>query len=276
MEYPLDVSMRRVGERPGAAGGLYGAPPSDPDRWIRCAEVDAEWYRGWEGRIAASLHGEYGRTDVTAAAALALIWYAGVPGRLGGAAFREARRVPRLGRAEVAFRLGRDEPFIEGYALLDTRFWCLPDDPDAAHPAATVVSDERALAARLRAEVDGHAEGFLRDIRPGARLPRRALRGAFCDGIAVGIWVAGDQSAAAAEAILRDAGLLLSGGVAERGTTSMDVVTDVLGRDHVCMTRACCCYLFRVVDHGRACATCPRVPARERPLVLARDHEHGH
>ncbi|BBG01287.1 MULTISPECIES: hypothetical protein [Pseudonocardia] len=269
---PLADTLRRAGNLPGAADGLHPAVPATGSGWIRCSDVDGAWYRQWERRIATALHDEHGRTDATAAAALALIWYAGVPGRLGGAAFRVARRVPRLGPDQVGFRISGDQPYLTGYGLFDTRFWCLPDDPDAAHPDATTVPDEQALADLLRAEVGRHADRFLEETVPGARLPRRSLRGAFLDGIAVGIWVAGDQSAAAGPAIRRDAELVAPADTPEFGApATVRVVTDVEGGDHVHLTRVCCCYLFRVVDDARPCATCPRVPQHRRPPLLARD-----
>ena len=65
-----------------------------------------------------------------------------------------------LDRAALAFRCHPDEEYPESVALLDTRFWCLPDDPAAGHPDATVVADLPALAAVLRAQVRAHGEEF--------------------------------------------------------------------------------------------------------------------
>ena len=72
--------------------------------------------------------------------------------------------------------------------MLDPRFWCLPEDPAADQPDATVVADQAALVAWLRAEVREHAHAFLATLHPAhRRLPRRALLGAFTDGVDTGL-----------------------------------------------------------------------------------------
>ena len=128
-----------------------------------------------------------------------------MPAELGGALFRLARRVPRLDRDAVAFRLAA-EAYPDAYALLDARFWCLPTDPAADHPDATAVADEPALAAVLHAQVRAHADAFLAEHPSRGRLPRRALLGAFTDGVDTGLWLGGDPTP---ERLLPDAALAL-------------------------------------------------------------------
>lgn len=69
--------------------------------------------------------------------------------------------VPRLDPASLAFHREPGNPIPDAYALLDERFWCLPDDPEATHPLATVVPDVDALTATLRTQVRAHADAFL-------------------------------------------------------------------------------------------------------------------
>ena len=163
---PLADSAARLTEAFGRPVVHGAAGPG----WIRCADVDAGFVTRWERDVAAEHVREYGRSHPSAAAGYVLGWYAGIPAGLGGALFRLDRRVPRLHRSAVAFRLA-PEAYPEASALLDARFWCLPDDPGAGHPDATVVADEAALAAVLRAEVRGHADAFLETYPAHGRLP---------------------------------------------------------------------------------------------------------
>ena len=66
-----------------------------------------------------------------------LDWYASLPGVVGGACFRQARRVPRLDRASLALRCHPEEQYPEAVALLDPRFWCLPDSRMPPIPTPT-------------------------------------------------------------------------------------------------------------------------------------------
>lgn len=241
--------------------------PADVTGWTRCADVDAGFLAGWESRMAAGITRTYGRTHPMTASGFCLDFYAGVPGRLGGALFRLARRVPRLDRASLAFSCHPEEHHPDGVALLDPRFWCLPGDPDAGHPDATVVADEAALAAVLRAQVRVHADDFLGGYRGGARLPRRGLLGSFFDALDVGVWYGGDPDG---PTVVAEGAVVLPGGTAEfAAASSLHLLVDARGRTHVSRRRVGCCYYFKVTDDGRACATCPRVDDAERAVRYA-------
>lgn len=95
----LDDVMRSVNRVPGSAGGLHGSLPHEAMGWIRCGDIDSAWMPAWESKSTQPLLAEYGRADPMAACALAVIWYAEVPGRLGGAALRPSRQVPQQGHA---------------------------------------------------------------------------------------------------------------------------------------------------------------------------------
>lgn len=239
--------------------------PADAEGWTRCADVDPAFLGAWETQIADDLLREHGRNHPMTISGYALEWYAGIPGQVGGAFFRLARRVPRLDRASLAFAVDPEAHYPVALAVLDDRFWCLPTDPAADHPTATVVEDERALAEVLRSEVRSHADAFLDGYRPRARLPRRSLLGAFADGLDTGIWYGGDPEVAAAEQVLGDAVLALPGDTAQfREPSSIYRLTDLRGREHLSRRRIGCCFYFKVSSSGLPCSTCPRVDDAER------------
>nr|WP_225443102.1 (2Fe-2S)-binding protein [Lolliginicoccus lacisalsi] len=203
------------------------------------------------------------------ASAYVLGWYGRVPGIIGGLSLALDHRVPRLAASELAFGCDPLEAYPDRYALLDSRFWCLPDDPDASHPDASVVANDSALAAILRAQVRAHADAFLASYRGGARLPRRTLQGVFFDGIDIGIWLH-DRSPGAEHATIEAAREVLPGGTAEfRDSTTLYLLDDALGRTHLTRERISCCYYYKIAEQERACLTCPRTSIDERVQRLA-------
>jgi hypothetical protein len=244
--------------------------PEDRTGWTHCAEVDAGFLAAWESRIEGYVARTYGRSHPMTVSGFALDWYAAMAGLVGGACFRQARRVPRLDRAALAFRRHPDEEYPDGVALLDARFWCLPDDPEADHPDATVVADEEALAAVLRAQVRAHADDFFAAYAGRARLPRRHRLGAFFDGLDTGVWYGGNPQVGAAEEILRIGATVLPGATAEfDDASSIHLLTDRRGRTHLSRRRVGCCYYYKVADDQQACSTCPRVDDETRAVRYA-------
>jgi hypothetical protein len=236
-----------------------GVPAGDAG-WVGCAALDAAFVTAWEDVVAATQQRDHGLRSATATAAYVLGWYAALPGQVGGAFFRLARRVPRLDPQALAFHRHPDG-HCDGIALLDDRFWCLPDDPAADDPAATPVPDEATLAAVLRAQVRGHADHFLARYRPAARLPRRSLLGAFFDGLDTGLWLGGPDG----EQALADASAVLPGGTPEfRDASTLHPLTDARGRVHLTRRSVSCCYYFHLDAAGEACFTCARTTDGER------------
>ena len=239
--------------------------PDDSTGWIRCADVDVDVIADWEARIDPRVLQMYGRTHPMTVSGFALDWYASLPGVIGGACFRQARRVPRLDRSSLAFRCHPEEQYPDAVALLDPRFWCLPSDPDAEHADASVVGSEAALAAVLRGELRAHADDFLAGYAGGAKLARRHLIGAFFDGLDTGVWYGGSSEVQAAPEVLRCGALVLPGSTPEfTDGSTIYRLTDSRGREHLSRRRMGCCYYYKVTESGEACATCPRVSDAER------------
>lgn len=265
-----------VSEVDGADAEVFWrmAQPAEDDEWTVCATVGRAFVADWELVAAGYQRAEHGRSDAMAAAAFVLDWYGSLPGTVGGRLFTRARRVPRLGPQALAFRRHPAEGRPDGVALLDERFWCLPDDPAAGDGATTVVDDEQALAQVLRAEVRAHADWFLSWYRPGVKLARRNLLGAFFDGLDVGVWSGGEPGPASRAAVLTDAALVLPGGTPEFPSRStLYVLTDTRGRTHLTRCRISCCHDYRLDDAEQGCFTCPRTAPTARPHRAARWEE---
>jgi hypothetical protein len=132
------------------------------------------------------------------------------------------------------------------------------------------VPDDAALAAVLRAQVRAHADWFLSWYRPGARLARRNLLGAFFDGLDCGLWSGAGPDPAARARVLGDAAAVLPGETTEFADAStLYLLTDARGRTHLSRRRISCCHYYRIEPEGTACFTCPRTPADDRPRRAA-------
>lgn len=225
--------------------------------WVCCADLSPNDMAGWEAAVADQLARRHGRSDPRTAAGYVLGWYAAVPAMIGGAFFRLARRVPQLGTRDLAFHRA-PEGHPDGIALLNESFWCLPSDPAADDPRATTVDDEARLAAVLRAQVRRHADEFLSWYRPGARLPKRALLGAFFDALDTGVSYGGSGWE-----VLSACAAVLPGGTAEfREATTAFAIVGEDGHPQVTRRRIGCCFHYRVADE--ICATCPRLARLNR------------
>lgn len=232
--------------------------------WTRCDDVDGAFVAEWERDAARHQERGHRRSDPRAAAAHVLGWYAELPGMMGGRMFAAARRVPRLDAGSLAFRLHPTEFWPDGIALLDARFWCLADDPSTGSPSASVVGTEEELATLLRRQVRAHADTFLTWYRPGAKLARRNLVGAFFDGLDTGLWGGVDPGPAGRPGIRAAAARVLPGGTEEFGAAStLHELTDTRGRTHLTRERISCCHSY-LLEEDDPCFTCPRTTARVR------------
>lgn len=239
--------------------------PSGPG-WARCSDVlaDPGALPRWLGGVARAVQAQNGGwvPPLVTPASYLMGWYLDVPAYTGGLAFGVARRVPDLDQGSLAVHLAPGG-WPDGVALLGDRFACLPDDPDADHPAADVVRDERALAQVLRDRVAAHARAFHSVYRPPVKIGSRQRWGMLTDVLDTALWTSGVQTGDEERGV-RDAGLVLDG-VHPPFTSGSRVyrLVDGCGRPRWTRRRESCCFLFHVPG-AQACFTCPRVGDDER------------
>jgi hypothetical protein len=248
---------------------LHAGLPDDPDRtWWRCSTMLAQpaHFDKWGAELAGWLQTSYAEAPERVVAGYLLTWYLSVPGLLAGLLFHRERRVPELRPEALALRLGEPRPHPDAVALLDERFACLPGDPDAASPAATVVADESALAALLRARFAGHAARFVAAFGPGARFGRRTLWAAATDALDEGLWLAGRYCGTETNGVA-DAALVLPDLAAAELTPFTSPSTLVAASEGWTRRRESCCFHYALRNGQGECETCPRV--RDKAVIPA-------
>ncbi|MFI9012236.1 (2Fe-2S)-binding protein [Actinosynnema sp. NPDC053489] len=231
--------------------------PEERGGWVLCSEFTGgpERFDAWREALAEWLREQYGEAPDRTTAGYVMSWYLGVVGMAGGLLFHSERRVPSLRPADVAVKVAwGGRPHVVGLALLAEEFACLPDDPEADHPAATVVADETALAALLRARFAAHAAAFVGVFGPTVRLGRRTLWAAATDALDSAAWTAGqlcgDETAGVA-----DSALLLPAKL-DPFTSASTLRATGTGWTR---RRESCCFHF-ALPNAEPCATCPRLP----------------
>ncbi|HEV2527016.1 MAG TPA: (2Fe-2S)-binding protein [Thermomicrobiales bacterium] len=152
-------------------------------------------------------------------------------------------------------------------------FLCLPDDPDAAHPDATVVPDRAALIDAMRDSITSHVEPVLgvfrsRKARVGLATLRRTAReccmSALTD-VAAGLGRIDQLDADIAEVFQRggsDNPLLL------RTLPMLREYPTGSGVRKAGVEITTCCLRFRIPGRG-TCPACPNQPAEEREARMA-------
>jgi hypothetical protein len=238
--------------------------PDEPDRtWWRCSTVLAQpaHFEKWGAELACWLRATYDEAPERVVAGYLLTWYLSAPGLLAGLLFHSQRRVPVLAPETLAFRLGEPRPHPDAVAVLDQRFACLPDDPAADDPTATVVADESALAALLRARFAGHAARFVAAFEPGVRFGRHTLWAAATDALDEGLWLAGRYCAEEAAGVA-DAALVLPSALTPFTSASTLVAAGAGAPRPWTRRRESCCFHYALCNGQGECETCPRVRCR--------------
>ncbi|PPK63544.1 (2Fe-2S)-binding protein [Actinokineospora auranticolor] len=259
----LADSLARVNHRQARAELRYGLP-ADRDRWTGCADLLAtpEEFDRWRAGLADWLVDRYADSPDRTTAGYVMTWYLWVPGYVAATLFHHERRVPSLRPADLAFRFSRPRPHPDAIAVLSPRFACLPDDPAAGTPEATVVADERALAAVLRGRFAAHAARFVEAYQPRVRLGKRMLWAAATDVLDSSLWQAGRYGGDEGAGVL-DAALVLGPG--STPFTSASTLRPVPG-EHGPTTwtrrRESCCFHYLLAQGQGACETCPRLGRR--------------
>jgi hypothetical protein len=252
---PVAESITRVATRSDDVEIRFGLP-ADRGDWQLCSDLlaDPSGFDVWRKLLDQWLIDAYGETSDRATAGYVMGWYLGVPGGLAGLLFHSARRVPSLRPADLAFRISDDDrPHVAGIALLSDEFTCLPSDPSSNHPAATVVADEAALAAMLRAKYTAHAAQFVGAFGPTVRLGRRMLWSAATDALDKGAWLAGRICGDEATGVA-DAAMLLPARMEPFTSASTLRFED----GEWTRSRQSCCFTY-VLPGAEACDACPRV-----------------
>ena len=237
-----------------------------PAGWIRCSELleTPTNFDEWRGLLGDWLLREHSSAPARTTASWVMTWYLHVPAYVAALLWHHERRVPSLKPAELAFRLADDRPHPDGMAVLGDAFHCLPTDPGSARPEATVVRDERALAAVLRARYLAHAAQFVRAYAPISRLGRRTLWAAATDALENSLWWAGRQGGTpdAEGAGVADAALVLD----ERyppltSASALRLVEGPDGHREWTRRRESCCFSYLLLSSAE-CDGCPRTCSR--------------
>jgi hypothetical protein len=255
----------RLRVRPGLP-----ADGADEGTWWRCADVldRPEHFRTWADRLAGWLTDRYGEAPDRVIYGYLLSWYLAVPGRLAALLFHTQRRVPSLRPADLAFRLADGRPHPAAVAMLTSAatpaFACLPGDPAAGTAAATVVADDTALAALLRARYAGHAARFVAAFRPLTRFGPRTIWAAATDVLDEALWTAGrhcgDEAAGVADATL----VLPAPCPPLTAASALRVEPTGFSR-----RRESCCFHYVLRNGIGPCASCPRRDAVNAPAGAA-------
>jgi hypothetical protein len=261
----LDDLARSVRVAADAQDGirLRHALPDDDAGWVTCAALLATGLAGWADRVADWLRQEYGEAPDRVVAGYLLSWYLTVPAQTGALLFHTARRVPRVGPADLAVRFEADHPRPAGIAVLGDDFACLADDPAAECPSATPVADDVALAALLRGRYAAHAARFVTALGTAlgerVRFGRHTLWAAATDALDGAFWRTG-QFCGNESAGVANAALVLPAALAP--FTSASTLRPTCGTDSAdgwTRRRQSCCFHYVLRDGLGPCATCPRV-----------------
>ncbi len=240
--------------------------PDEPG-WVRVDELaaDRSLLADIMDRIGRA-YGERGRPFTGTSLLRGYLWRVLTP---AAAAFLLERRLPDLRAESVALRFGGGGS-VEDVAFAGERFAVLPQDPDAAHPAATVLSSEREILYALR---DALAETHLAALAPalrglGVRRGSRALRQVFADSCAEAFVFVGRYLGREAEGVGL-AETLLAGPSPLSAPLNYRVLEYPGGSQATRVRNACC--LYYKTGNG-PCFTCPRKTDEERvrDLLLAR------
>lgn len=260
----LAESVARVESRQARVTLRVGAPQDSHD-WVNCASLlsDTTLFDRWRASLAEWLLDQYGDAPERTTAGYVMAWYLSVPGYLAALLFHHERRVPSLRPEHLAFRRTRPRPHPESIAVLDRRFVCLPDDPAAGTPEATVVPDERALAAVLRGRYTAHAARFVTAFAPTVRFGPHTLWAAATDALDGSMLLAGRYGGDETAGVV-DGALLLPERLAP--LTSASTMRPAEGSPTAAgewtRRRESCCFHYLLEAGKGPCATCPRVLPR--------------
>ncbi|EHR53138.1 FhuF 2Fe-2S C-terminal domain protein [Saccharomonospora marina XMU15] len=262
----LAASLDRLAARPTR---IEVRADTTGDGWQRCSDLlaDPDGFRRWRETLADWLRGQYriaGPAPGRTTACYVMAWYLRAPAYAAALLLHQERRVPSLRPQALALRTApRGRPELTGAAVLDNSFYCLPLDPGAARPEATVVADEQQLAAVLRAGYVAHAARFVRAFGRVSPVGAHTLWAAATDALDTCLWWAGadsgDEGAGVAEAAL----VLGSRYPPLTSPSTLHLRQAASGRRWTRSRESCC---FSYLLPGRdECEGCPRLRPKPDP-----------
>jgi hypothetical protein len=260
---PLTSTLDRI----AAAGEFLEVQigPATVDGWFHGAAL-ARPGSPELATLLARIGQKYATHDRTVMASHVFGEYHWLPMAVSIGCFLTAQRVPDISSDTVALRFNAEECWFDRIRLLTTRFVCLPSDPEADHPDATVVPDLAALRRYLRQQVETHVAQMIETARAQSSLGRRAPWLMAADRFASTIiWLTkefGDPERCWTEI----ADLVQAAGSPLRGPSGIMTVEHE-GRCEYFLDRATCCLAYKVGD-GVKCNTCPLLPIEERQQRL--------
>jgi ferric iron reductase FhuF-like transporter len=236
--------------------------PDEPG-WVRVDELaaDRSLLADIMDRIGRA-YGEDGRPFTGTSLLRGYLWRMLTP---AVAAFLLERRLPDARAESVALRFGGGGS-VENVAFAGKGFVLLPQDPDAAHPAATVLPSDGEVLFSLR---DALAETHLAVLAPalrdlGVRRGSRALGQVFADSCAEAFMFVGRHLGREAEGVGL-AGTLLAGPSPLSAPLNHRVLEYPGGTEATRVRNTCC--LYYKTGNG-VCFTCPRKTDEERVREL--------
>lgn len=257
------AALRGASRGAEVAVGFAIGPPSDTGWTCASALLDDAEHLGHAIEATRADAGT-ARRDI-AASLLLRDWSFGILVRTA-ACLLSARRIPSLRLDEIW--LLRPRGCVEAVAFSGA-FTCLPVDDAASHAEATVVADESALLACLRAEVERHHAPLVERLHQRCRRPRSALWRHVADALAEAFLWAGealDERAPAwalGEQVMDGTRGRLAGAANYR-------LWHVDGHEAVGRVRAQCCLSYRC-EPSTYCFSCPlKGEAHREALVRAR------
>ena len=269
---PIAWTLDRVSAAGGGGMELSSRTrvPDEPG-WVRVDELaaDGDLLTDIMDRIGRA-YGEGGRPFTGTSLLRGYLWRMLTP---AAAAFLLERRLPdpRAGSVALRFDAGGS---VEDVAFVGEHFAVLPQDPDAAHPAASVLPSEREALFSLG---EALAETHLAVVAPalrglGVRRGSRALRQVFADGCAEAFMFVGRHLGREREGVGL-AGTLLAGPSPLSAPLNYRVLEYPGGSEATRVRNACC--LYYKTGNG-VCFTCPRKTDEERVRdLLARKNGSG-
>jgi hypothetical protein len=256
--HPLDDTLARLG------GRVHALRLGAPDGWLTLSDVCGDAYADVVD-VAATGYATR-RSDIRGNRMLEIwTWLVATP---AAATLLLDRRLPDVGADNVAVVPGLwvDPAPV---ALRSGRFWCLPGDPAADHPDATVVADERALVLELNAMLrERHLPELIETIAVRSRRGRRALWRGATDQLVGAFTRAGTALGCEADAMA----LARIAGDGEKPMRAQVRIErfELEGLPPYTMhLRDGCCLYYRVDGRPPHCSNCPLVDDEHRVELLA-------